>query len=212
LTKKTQKKMSIPIKSKNEDAVVGQKKESEKDQINASKKVDAPEKTNETNETESREELIMKLAAFKQETEEEHERLLRLSAEFENYKKRMTRQMDDFRKYSNEALLKELLSVVDNLERAIQTSDDETENSHNACIIEGVEMTLNEILKILNKFHVTPIETMGKPFDPAFHEAVMQSESDKHEDNTIINEFQKGYLLHGRLLRPAMVEVSKEKS
>jgi len=212
LTKKSHKKTSIPIKSKNEDAITVEEKESEKDQNNASEEVEVPVKTNDTDETESTEDLIVKLAAFKQEAEQEHERLLRLSAEFENYKKRMTRQMDEFRKYANEALLKDLLSVVDNLERAIQTSEDETETSSNACIIEGVEMTLNEILKVLNKFHVTPIEALGKPFDPAFHEAVMQSESDKHEDNTIISEFQKGYLLHGRLLRPAMVEVSKEKS
>ena len=212
MTKKSHKKTSIPIKSKDEDAITVEKKESEKDQNNASEKVEVPVKTNDTDETESTEDLIVKLAAFKQEAEQEHERLLRLSAEFENYKKRMTRQMDEFKKYANEALLKNLLSVVDNLERAIQTSEDETETSSNACVIEGVEMTLNEILKVLNKFHVTPIEALGKPFDPAFHEAVMQSESDKHEDNTIISEFQKGYLLHGRLLRPAMVEVSKEKS
>jgi len=180
LTKKSHKKTSIPIKSKNEDALTVEKKESEKDQNNASEEVEVPVKTNDTDETESTEDLIVKLAAFKQEAEQEHERLLRLSAEFENYKKRMTRQMDEFRKYANEALLKDLLSVVDNLERAIQTSEDEIETSSNACIIEGVEMTLNEILKVLNKFHVTPIEALGKPFDPAFHEAVMQSESDKH--------------------------------
>jgi len=212
LTKKSHKKTSIPIKSKDEDAITAEEKDSEENQSNASKEVETPVEINDTDETESREELIMKLAAFKQETEQEHERLLRLSAEFENYKKRMTRQMDEFRKYANEALLKDLLSVVDNLERAVQTSGDEGETSHNACIIEGVEMTLNEILKILNKFQVTPIEALGKPFDPAFHEAVMQNESDTHPDNTIISELQKGYLLHGRLLRPSMVEISKGKS
>ncbi|MGB9499835.1 MAG: nucleotide exchange factor GrpE [Dissulfuribacterales bacterium] len=212
MTKKSHKKTSIPIKSKDEDAITSEEKDSEENQSNVSKEVETPVEINDTDETESREELIMKLAAFKQETEQEHERLLRLSAEFENYKKRMTRQMDEFRKYANEALLKDLLSVVDNLERAVQMSGDEGETSHNACIIEGVEMTLNEILKILNKFQVTPIEALGKPFDPAFHEAVMQNESDKHPDNTIISELQKGYLLHGRLLRPAMVEISKGKS
>ena len=186
--------------------------ESGESQVREPKEAEAPAETNDTETTESKDELIVKLAAFKQETEQEHERLLRLSAEFENYKKRMSRQMDEFRKYANESLLKDLLSVVDNLERAIQTSGDETDTSLDACVIEGVEMTLNEILKILNKFHVTPIDALGKPFDPAFHEAVMQEESEEHAENTLIRELQKGYLIHGRLLRPAMVVVSKEKS
>jgi molecular chaperone GrpE len=120
--------------------------------------------------------------------------------------------MDEFRKYANETLLKDLLSVVDNLERAIQTSGNGTDESTESCVIEGVEMTLNEILKILTKYDVTPIDALGKPFDPAFHEAVMQEESEEHVENTVISEFQKGYLIHGRLLRPAMVVVSKEKS
>ena len=120
--------------------------------------------------------------------------------------------MDEFRKYANESLLKDLLTVVDNLERAIQTSGNEINEATKACVIEGVELTLNEILKILNKSHVTPIEALGKPFDPAFHEAVMQEESEEHPENTVVSEFQKGYLIHCRLLRPTMVVVSKEKS
>ncbi len=158
------------------------------------------------------EQLKSELDQVRQEASDEHDRLLRLSAEFENYKKRMDRQAEEFKKYANESLLKELLTVVDNLERAISSSDADKGVNSEACVIEGVEMTLNEILKILKKFNVTPIEAKGKPFDPVYHEAMMQEESDEYPENTVINEFQKGYLIHDRLLRPAMVVVSKPKS
>lgn len=158
------------------------------------------------------EQLKSELEQVRQESADEHDRLLRLSAEFENYKKRMERQADEFKKYANESLLKELLTVVDNLERAISSTDQDKGVTNETCVIEGVEMTLNEILKILKKFNVTPIEAKGKPFDPVYHEAMMQEETDEYPENTVINEFQKGYMLHDRLLRPAMVVVSKPKS
>ena len=158
------------------------------------------------------EQLKSELDQVRQAAADEHDRLLRLSAEFENYKKRMDRQVEEFKKYANESLLKELLTVVDNLERAISSTDVDKGVTSEACVIEGVEMTLNEILKILKKFDVTPIEAKGKPFDPVYHEAMMQEETDEYPENTVINELQKGYLIHDRLLRPAMVVVSKPKS
>ncbi len=128
---------------------------------------------------------------------------------FENYKKRSAREMESFRKFANEALVKDMLSVVDNLERAILSSaDKEAENG----ILEGIEMTLREILKIFEKFSVTPIESLGERFDPSFHEAVMQEESEEHDENTVLKELQKGYMIHDRLLRPSMVIVSKAKA
>lgn len=158
------------------------------------------------------EQLKSELDQVRQEAADEHDRLLRLSAEFENYKKRMDRQAEEFKKYANESLLKEFLTVVDNLERAISSTDVDKGVNSEACVIEGVEMTLNEILKILKKFNVTPIEAKGKPFDPVYHDAMMQEETDEYPENTVINELQKGYLIHDRLLRPAMVVVSKPKS
>ena len=155
--------------------------------------------------------LAMKLEAMTQDAARDRDRLLRLSAEFENYKKRMSRQMDDFKKYANETLLKDLLNIVDNLERAITTSPGvPAKESVSECVREGVEMTLNEIVRILTRHHVTVIDALGKPFDPAYHEAVMQESSDDHPENTVINVFQKGYMIHDRLLRPAMVVVSKK--
>ena len=158
------------------------------------------------------EQLRDELAQVRKEAADEQDRLLRLSAEFENYKKRMNRQSDEFKKYANESLLKELLTVVDNLERAICSTNGDRSAEKEGCVVEGVEMTLNEILKILEKFNVEPIEAKGRPFDPTYHEAMMQEETDEYPENTVINELQRGYMIHERLLRPAMVVVSKRKS
>ena len=135
-----------------------------------------------------------------------HDRFLRVSAEFENYKKRAQREVDDFRKYANEAIFKELLTVVDNLERAVESSSDKCENGQ---LLEGVDLTLKEILKVFEKFSVKPIEALEHEFDPAVHQAVLQEASETHAENRVIREFQKGYTIHDRLLRPAMVVVSK---
>ena len=145
----------------------------------------------------------------KQEAQENYDKYLRVFAEFDNYKKRSTREMNDFRKYANEALLRDMLTVVDNLERAIDSSNDNAEDT--SSIVEGVRMTLGGILDLIEKHHVAPIESEGKPFDPQFHQAFQQEESEDHPSNTVLKEFQKGYLLHDRLLRPSMVVVSKKK-
>jgi len=155
------------------------------------------------------EEIKMELETTKQEAKETYDRFLRVSAEFENYKKRSSREMDDFRKFANESLIKELLPVVDNLERAIDSSDEDKGANHS--IVEGVHMTHKEMLKVFDTFNVKPIDALGKPFDPGFHQAVMQEETENDTGNTVLKEFQKGYLLHDRLLRPAMVVVSKQK-
>jgi molecular chaperone GrpE len=130
-----------------------------------------------------------------------------LSAEFENYKKRSSREIEEFRKFANQSLIKEMLSVVDNLELAMNSTD-----GHKAIdkdLLQGLEMTHKEILKVFEKFNVKPIDAKGQPFDPAFHEAVMQEETDDFAKNTVINEMQRGYMIHDRLLRPSMVVVAK---
>ena len=155
-------------------------------------------------------ELEAKLEFKEEEVKETYDRLLRVAADFENYKKRSTREMEEFRKYANQSLLKEMLSVIDNLELAINSSKDEQDADKN--LIEGLNLTLNEILRVLEKFDVKPIEAQGKTFDPAFHEAVMREENDDFPEKTVISEFQKGYLIHDRLLRPAMVVVAVPKT
>jgi molecular chaperone GrpE len=150
------------------------------------------------------------LESARKETKENYDRLLRVSAEFENYKKRTTREQVEYRKFANEALIKDLLPVVDNLERAIASTARESEEV--STFLKGVELTLQEILKLLKKYHVIPIEAVGNPFNPSFHQAVMQTESADYSANTVIEEFQKGYMINDRLLRPAMVVVSKSPS
>lgn len=157
-----------------------------------------------------------KLTQLEAEAKENYERCLRISAEFDNYKKRSTREMENFRKFSNEALIKDLLPIIDNLERAMASTAEvmannggKGESNDGKVIAEGVDLTLKELNKMLNKYGVAPVEAVGKPFDPNFHEAAMQEPSDEHPANTVAREFQKGYLLHDRLLRPAMVSVSK---
>ncbi len=136
----------------------------------------------------------------------EKDRFLRLSAEFDNYKKRIARETADFKKFANETLFKQLLTVVDNLERAISSGEDEAEKSP---ILDGVKLTYKDILKIFDNFNVKPVDAEGKPFDPSYHQAITHQESPDHPDNTVIKELQKGYLMSDRLIRPSMVIVSK---
>jgi len=153
--------------------------------------------------------LEEKLQKSELESKQAYDRLLRVSADFENYKKRAAREMSEFRKYANESLISEMLNVVDNLERAIilSTGNDKINN----CLVEGVGMTLKEILKVFENYGVKPIESLCKAFDPNFHQAVMQQDSEEHPENTVISELQKGYMIHDRLLRPSMVIVSTAK-
>lgn len=148
--------------------------------------------------------------AAEQKCDEYYDRLLRASAEFDNYKKRTTREMRDVVRYANEKLFKELINVVDNLERAITSA--EQDGKEDDPLLQGVRLTLNEVEKILERHNVEPINALGETFDPNFHQAMMQEESADHPANTVISEMQKGYKLHDRLLRPAMVVVSKAKS
>ncbi len=153
------------------------------------------------------EEMEARIQALEEEKKETCDNLLRISAEFENYKKRKDRETEDFKKFATEKLIKALLPIIDNLERAIASSQEE--NTDNKSLIEGVDLTLKEILKIFEQFKIQPVEAEGQTFDPAFHQAVLHQETEEHPAGTIINELQKGYLMHDRLIRPAMVVVAK---
>ncbi len=137
------------------------------------------------------------------------DKYLRLAAEFENYKRRAQRDQNDSIRFGNESLLKNLLPIIDNLERAIQCAKDAGTSGP---LLEGVELTHKQFLETVAKVGVRQLSTTGNSFDPAIHQAVTQVESENMEPNTVIEEFQKGYLLHDRILRPAMVSVAKEKS
>lgn len=163
----------------------------------------------ETEEQPEPEDAEAELKAVQEQSRETYDRLLRLSAEFDNYKKRTSREMRDVIRYANEKILKELLLVVDNLERAIDSANQD--NASEDSLIQGIDLTLNEVLKILKRYDVQPVKALGESFDPAFHQAMMQQEVDDAPANMVIQEMQKGYVMHDRLLRPAMVVVSKAK-
>ncbi len=149
------------------------------------------------------------ITQLKEQISFEKDRVLRLSAEFENFQKRKQRESDEFKKFANETIFRQLLTVVDNLERAISSTK---ENSDEKALIEGVELTHKEIIKLFETFNVKPVEAENQTFDPNFHQAVTQEETDKVPENTVTKVLQKGYLLHDRLIRPAMVIVSKNKN
>jgi len=177
--------------------------------ISAGKAADECETATEATISDPMKILEEKLQKSELESKQAYDRFLRVSADFENYKKRAAREMSEFRKYANESLISEMLNVVDNLERAIisSTGNDKINN----CLVEGVGMTLKEILKVFENYGVKPIESLCKAFDPNFHQAVMQQDSEEHPENTVIAELQKGYMIHDRLLRPSMVIVSTAK-
>ncbi|MEW6216052.1 MAG: nucleotide exchange factor GrpE, partial [Nitrospirota bacterium] len=139
------------------------------------------------------------------ELQEINDKYLRLYAEFENYKKRVNKDKDELLKYGNESLLYELLPVIDNLEMALKHSSNEI----SAGLIQGVEITLRELLRTLEKFGLTPIEATGKPFDPLIHHAMTLVEREDIEEKIVVEEFRKGYMFKDKVLRPSLVAVSK---
>ena len=147
-----------------------------------------------------------KLAAEETRAAELQDRDLRLSAEFDNYKKRMIREKTDRLKYSNLEFIKDLLPSLDNLERAIaHASDKEIETGS---MLEGLEMVYKGLQETFSKYGVTRIESLGMEFDPSRHQAVGMVESSETPDNHVAEECLTGYFLHDRIIRPAMVRVS----
>jgi molecular chaperone GrpE len=150
--------------------------------------------------------LKQQLEAKELEAKHNYDRWLRQTAELDNFKKRTARERDEAIRLANEALIKDLLPVVDNLERAVAHASG---GGNGKPLVEGVEMVLRQFLDVLTKHGAVQMLAVGQPFDPAKHEAMTQVESDEHEPNSVVEEHQKGYLFRDRLLRPALVSVAK---
>ena len=150
--------------------------------------------------------LREELAQAQEQVKIQQEQYLRTLAEMENLRKRHQREKEELAKYGNEELLRETLPVIDNLERALEHAE---QGEGQGGLMEGVQMTLDQFHRVLSKFGVEPIDAMGQPFDPAFHQAMGQLESADQPVNTVVQQMQKGYLLNQRLLRPAFVMVAK---
>jgi molecular chaperone GrpE len=178
---------------------------------------DSSEKTNESEVSESAESLVEttaeslpsadeKQAAAADELKAAQDRYLRLAAEFENYKKRAQKDQTDYIKYANERLLQDLLTVLDNLQRALQHAQQPGGTNG---LVQGVELTCKHYVEALSRHGVKEIPSVGLPFDPAVHQAVaLVDAEDGQAPNTVVAEHAKGYYLYDRVLRPAMVTVT----
>ena len=151
--------------------------------------------------------LLKKLEEKEREAAANYEKYLRAVADLDNYKKRAGREHTDLVKYGNEKLLRDLLPILDSLDRALKQKNEETAELRP--FIEGLKLIETQFLNCLQKHGVEKIESRGQDFDPSVHQALMQVQSEEFEDGKIIEEFETGYLLNGRLLKPAKVSVSK---
>jgi molecular chaperone GrpE len=151
-------------------------------------------------------ELLQKIEEFREKADKNYDQYVRAQAEIENIIKRNKKEKEEWIKYSTETLIKDLLPVIDNLEKAITHSNNEGSLQ---ALREGVELTLRGLKDTLSRSGLEEIVSLGKPFDPNYHHAISEQEDENTEPGVVINEFQKGYNLHQRLIRPAMVIISK---
>ena len=152
----------------------------------------------------------LKLKEEAEKAKEYWDKILRLQADFDNTRKRLEREKQDFVKFANEGIILELLNVLDDLERTAELA--QTKHQDFPAFLKGVEMILAHLYEMLKEYGVKPIEAQGRLFDPHCHEALMQVESKDVPENTVFEELQKGYLLNDRVIRTAKVKVSKQRT
>jgi molecular chaperone GrpE len=156
----------------------------------------------------TKQELLKKLSETEQEAQNNYDLYMRTYAEMENIRKRGIKEREELAKYANEALIKEILPIIDSLEKAIAHARD---NQNSSALVEGLELTRDGLMKTLEKAGLEEVKAFGKPFDPNFHEAVSQQKDDTVAPGHVMIELQKGYVLNGRLIRPSTVVISSEK-
>ncbi|WP_370639038.1 nucleotide exchange factor GrpE [Cohnella sp. REN36] len=144
-------------------------------------------------------------AELKRQAEEHHQRLLRVQADYDNFRRRTQKEKEELAQYASLKLVTSLLPVLDNFGRALQTGGESTDI---AAFAKGVEMINRQLWQVLESEGLKLMEPVGEPFDPEIHQAIMQVESDEHEDGTVVEVVQPGYWLKDKVIRPAMVKVS----
>ncbi|MCK5829808.1 MAG: nucleotide exchange factor GrpE [Methylococcales bacterium] len=190
------------------DEVLEQASEHAEDVVNESEENQQPDDSeNEAPEEISLEELQIQLKKAQQTAEENWDKAVRAKAEMENLKRRTQKDLENAHKYGLEKFSKELLSVIDSLELGIQAST--SDNPEVVALKQGSELTIKQFEAVFAKFNIEALDPMGQPFNPELHQAMTMQPSADVEPNTVINVFQKGYILNGRLIRPAMVVVSQ---
>ncbi|MBM7701466.1 nucleotide exchange factor GrpE [Metabacillus iocasae] len=168
-------------------------------------KVENVEQENDTVEETVENPLQQQVDELKQQLEEQENRYLRLQADFDNFRRRVRLDAEAAEKYRAQSLVTDILPALDNFERALQVEA----NDQTKAVLQGMEMVHRQLVEALQKEGVEAIEAVGKTFDPYEHQAVMQVEEDSHEPNTVIEEFQKGYRLKDKVIRPSMVKVNQ---
>jgi len=160
----------------------------------------------------SGEDLRARLEARDKEAAENYDRYLRAMAEMDNFRKRAARDKEDAIKYGNEKLIKDILPILDSLERALHQASEMSARSNFEAFQQGLELIHTQILGCLERHGVVKIAAKGEEFDPDKHQALLQVETPEMESNRVVDEYESGYTLHGRLLRPSKVSVSKNVS
>ncbi|GFN30312.1 nucleotide exchange factor GrpE [Paenibacillus xylaniclasticus] len=146
-----------------------------------------------------------RIAELERQVEEHQQRYLRAQADFDNFRRRTIKEREELAQYATMKLLNQLLPVIDNFERAIAAAK---QNSDFEALSKGVDMISRQFIQVLEQEGLKSMEAVGQPFDPEYHQAVMQEQSEEHEAGIVLEELQKGYMLKDKVLRPAMVKVS----
>lgn len=144
-------------------------------------------------------------AELLKQSEDNHQKYLRAQADFDNFRRRTMREKEELGKYASMKLITELLPTVDNFDRAMAAT---SENGDYESLAKGVDMIFRQLMQTLEQEGLKAMNAVGEPFNPEFHQAIMQVESDEHEEGIVVEEVQKGYMLKDKVLRPAMVKVS----
>lgn len=152
--------------------------------------------------------LVKMLEEKQKEFDDLSQRYLRLAADFENFRRRTRQEMEEVRRTAAERLLQEIIPILDNFERAIASARTMFPDN----VVTGIDMIYRQLWNVLSQEGLQAVESTGKPFDPQYHEAFEQVETDEFPDGTVTEEIQKGYLLHGKVIRPALVKVAKKKT
>jgi len=195
-------------KKKKDPVVVDESIENEAEaQPEVSTGENEPEEENDLAELDPIKILEKDLLDAKNELTEQKDKFVRLQAETDNFRKRLSREKEEFSQYANERLFKELLPIFDNFERALEDPSSDIKSFK-----EGLEMILKQFSSFLEKEKVEPIEAIGKKFNPMIHEVLTSEESSENEENTIISQFVKGYTINNRVIRPSQVVISKKPS
>ncbi len=214
LKKETDEEMAI-LKKETEEEIAGLKKAEEEEMANLKKKAEEEvaclKKKSEEEEIANLNEKVEEeeIADLKKKAEERdafHDQLLRNKAEFSNYQKRLEKESEATAQLAVRDLILDLVSELDNFDRAMKLADNSKDISK---FVEGIKLIESQLIKVLGKYGVKSIETIGKEFDPNIHEAVMEEENNELPHHTIISEFQRGFMLKERIVRPAKVKVSK---